>query len=66
MIAKRLAAVLTALVIGGAAVACEDNAEDHTDEAVEEMQEGDYEDAAESMEDAREDLEQGDTTELLN
>jgi cellobiose-specific phosphotransferase system component IIA len=66
MIAKRLAAVLTALVIGGAAVACDDNAEDHADEAVEEMQEGDYENAAESMEDAREDLEQGDTTELLN
>ena len=66
MIAKRMVAVLTALVLGGAAVACDDNAEDHLDEAHEEAAEGDMENAGESMEDAREDLGQGDTTELLN
>lgn len=66
MIGKKLAAVLTALAIGGAAVACDDNAEDHLDEAAEEAAEGDMENAAESMEDAQEDLQQGDTTELLN
>ena len=66
MIGKKLAAVLTAIVIGGAAVACDDNAEDHLDEAAEEQAEGDFDDAGESMEDAREDLQQGDTTELLN
>lgn len=66
MIGKRIAAVLTAIVLAGSAAACDDNAEDHTDEAIEEMREGDVEDAGESMEDAREDLEQGDTTELLN
>lgn len=66
MIAKRLAAVLTAVVLGAAAVACDDNAEDHQEEAIEEMGEGDLENASESMEDANEDLMQGDTTELLN
>ncbi|HUF11741.1 MAG TPA: hypothetical protein VMN78_01410 [Longimicrobiales bacterium] len=66
MIGKRIAAVLTAIVLAGSAAACDDNAEDHADEAIEAMREGDVEDAAESMEDAREDLEQGDTTELLN
>ena len=66
MIGKKIAAVLTALVIGAAGVACDDNAEDHLDEAREEAAEGDMENAGESMEDAREDLQQGDTTELLN
>ena len=66
MIGKRIAAVLTAIVLAGSAAACDDNAEDHQDEAIEELQEGDMEDAGESMEDAREDAAQGDTTELLN
>ena len=66
MIGKKLTALLTAAVLAGGVVACDDNAEDHQDEAIEEMQEGDTENAAESMEDAQEDLQQGDTTELLN
>lgn len=66
MYSRRLMAIFAALALGGAVVACDDNAEDHMEEAREEMSEGDLEDASESMEDAREDLEQGDTTELLN
>lgn len=66
MFSRKLVAVLAALALGGAAIACDDNAEDHMDEAAEEIEEGDMEDASESMEDAREDLQQGDTTELLN
>lgn len=66
MFGKKLAAVLTAVVLAGGTVACDDNAEDHLDEAAEEQAEGDTENAAESMEDAQEDLQQGDTTELVN
>ena len=66
MFGKKLAALLAAGVLAMGAVACDDNAQDHQDEAVEEMQEGDTEDALESREDASEDLQQGDTTELLN
>jgi cellobiose-specific phosphotransferase system component IIA len=66
MIGKKLAALLTAAVLVGGVAACDDNAQDHQEEAIEEMQEGDTENAAESMEDAQEDLQQGDTTELLN
>jgi cellobiose-specific phosphotransferase system component IIA len=66
MIGKKLAALLTAAVLVVGVAACDDNAQDHEAEAIEEMQEGDVENAAESMEDAQEDLEQGDTTELLN
>jgi len=66
MIGKKLAALLTAGVLVGGTIACDDNAQDHEAEAVEELNEGDTEDAAESTEDAQEDLQQGDTTELLN
>ena len=63
---KRLLALLAALAISGTAAACDDNAEDHARETVEEAREGDPENAAESRQDAREDLAQGDTTELIN
>lgn len=57
--------LFSALMIASAA-GCADNAEDHMEEAQEEMREGDMDDAREEMGEAREDLEQGDTTELLN
>ena len=66
MIGKQLAAMMTAAVLTVGVSACDDNAEDHLDEAAAEQAEGDYENAAESMEDAQEDLQQGDTTELMN
>ena len=66
MFGRKLAALMAAGVLAVGAVACDDNAQDHQEEAIEEMQEGDTENAAESMEDAREDAAQGDTTELLN
>ena len=66
MFGKKLTALMAAAILAGGTVACDDNAQDHQEEAVEELQEGDTEDAAESMEDAQEDLQQGDTTELLN
>lgn len=66
MFGRKLAALMAAGVLAVGAVACDDNAQDHQDEAIEEMQEGDTEDALESREDAGEDLQQGDTTELLN
>jgi len=66
MFGKKLAAVLSAAVLLVGATACDDNAQDHSAEAVEEMQEGDAENAAESFEDAQEDVQQGDTTELVN
>ena len=66
MFGKKLTALTTAAILMGGMAACDDNAQDHEAEAVEEMQEGDMENAGESMEDAQEDLGQGDTTELLN
>ena len=66
MIGKKLATMLTVAFLSVGVAACDDNAEDHLDEAAEEQAEGDTENAAESMEDAQEDLQQGDTTELVN
>ena len=66
MFGKRLLVALSVMMIGGTAVACADNAEDHLEEAADEAQEGDTEDAAEEMQEAQQDLQQGDTTELIN
>ena len=66
MFSKRILSILTAAVVSTSAVACADNAEDHAEEAAEEARSGDVEEAGEEMEETREDLQQGDTTELLN
>lgn len=66
MLSKRLLSMLFALALTGGVAACADNAEDHLEEATEEAQEGDMEEAREEAAEAREDLQQGDTTELLN
>ena len=66
MFAKRLLMILAAGLVSTSAVACADNAEDHSEEAGEEARSGDLEEAGEETEETREDLQQGDTTELLN
>jgi hypothetical protein len=59
-----LAALLAVLSLGAAA--CNDNAEDHNNEAAEEARSGDTEEAAEEKSEARQDSAQGDNTEGLN
>ena len=66
MFGKRLLTALFALTLTGGVAACADNAEDHLEEAADEAAEGDVEDAAEERQEAQRDLQQGDTTELVN
>lgn len=63
---RRLLMILTMATLAAAPVACADNAEDNLEEAQDEAAEGDMEDAAEELEEADRNLQQGDTTELLN
>jgi hypothetical protein len=64
---KRLAFLMLALAFAVVPVAaCNDNAEDHSEEAGEEAASGDTEEAREETREMNEDLEQGDTTELAN
>lgn len=59
------ALLLGALLVTGTA-ACNDNAEDHNDEAAEEARSGDMEEAAEERSEAVQDSAQGDNTEGVN
>lgn len=59
------ALMLGALLVTGTA-ACNDNAEDHNNEAAEEARSGDTEEAAEEQDEARQDSAQGDNTEGVN
>ncbi|HEY0023020.1 MAG TPA: hypothetical protein VGB24_08920 [Longimicrobium sp.] len=59
-----MAALLAVLSLG--ATACNDNAEDHNNEAAEEARSGDTEEAAEEKAEARQDSAQGDHTDGLN
>ena len=59
-----MAALLAVLSHGAAA--CNDNAEDHNNEAAEEARSGDTEEAAEEKAEARQDSAQGDHTDGLN
>jgi len=63
---KRLFALMLGLVLATGASACNDNAEDHNNEAAEEARSGDTEEAAEEKAEARQDSAQGDNTEGLN
>ena len=63
---KRFWALLLAGLMAGGTAACNDNAEDHNDEAVEEARSGDTEEAAEENAEARQDSAQGDNTEGVN
>lgn len=63
---KRFWALLLAGLLAGGTAACNDNAEDHTNEAAEEARSGDTEEAAEESAEARTDSAQGDLTEGPN
>lgn len=64
---RRIARVMLVLACAIVpAAACNDNAEDHAEEAREEAQSGDAEEAREEAGETERDLEQGDTTELRN
>jgi hypothetical protein len=63
---KRILALLLALGLTTGAAACNDNAEDHNNEAAEEARSGDTEEAAEENAEARQDSAQGDNTEGVN
>jgi hypothetical protein len=63
---KRFWTLLLSAVLAGGATACNDNAEDHTQEAAEEARSGDTEEAAEESAEARRDSAQGDLTEGPN
>lgn len=63
---KRFFALLLGLMLAAGASACNDNAEDHNNEAAEEARSGDTEEAAEEKAEARQDSAQGDNTEGIN
>jgi hypothetical protein len=63
---KRFWALLLAGLLAGGTAACNDNAEDRTNEAAEEARSGDTEEAAEMSAEARTDSAQGDLTEGPN
>ena len=63
---KRLFALMLGLVLTTGMAACNDNAEDHNNEAAEEARSGDTEEAAEEKAEARQDSAQGDHTEGPN
>lgn len=63
---KRLFALMLGLVLTTGMAACNDNAEDHNNEAAEEARSGDMEEAAEEKAEAKQDSAQGDNTEGLN
>jgi hypothetical protein len=63
---KRLFALMLGLGLATGVAACNDNAEDHTNEAAEEARSGDTEEAAEEQAEARQDSAQGDMTEGPN
>jgi ribosomal protein L12E/L44/L45/RPP1/RPP2 len=63
---KRFWILLMAAVMATGAAACNDNAEDHTNEAAEEARSGDTEEAAEESAEAKQDSAQGDLTEGPN
>lgn len=63
---KRFFALLLGAMLVTGAAACNDNAEDHNNEAAEEARSGDMEEAAEEKAEAQRDSAQGDHTEGLN
>ena len=63
---KRLGYLLALGIMVAPLAACNDNAEDHEEEAREEAASGDESQAKEETREMNDDLEQGDTTELRN
>ena len=63
---KRFWALLLGALLATGTAACNDNAEDHNNEAAEEARSGDTEEAAEESAEARQDSAQGDNTEGVN
>ena len=63
---KRFFALLLGAMLVTGAAACNDNAEDHNNEAAEEARSGDMEEAAEEKAEAQRDSGQGDNTEGVN
>ena len=64
---KRIAYLMLGLgLLVSPLAACNDNAEDHAEEAKEEAASGDQSQAREETREMNKDLQQGDTTELVN
>ena len=63
---KRFFALMLGLGLATGFAACNDNAEDHNNEAAEEARSGDTEEAAEEKAEAQRDSAQGDNTEGVN